>query len=1183
MNVKNLEMVRLKKIEIFGFKSFADRCELEFNPGVTAIVGPNGCGKSNISDAFRWVLGEQSAKSMRGSKMPDVIFAGTTHRKPLNFAEVTITLCNQCGLLPIEFSEVAVTRRLHRNGESDYFINNNSVRMKDIHSLLLDSGMGKNTFSIFEQGKIDQVINFSALERRYIFEEAAGILRFLQRKKEALSKLKDADSNTERVKDIHQEEEKHIALLEKQAEKALLFKENKAYLDALEKAVSLYKWDHLLQKKASAEVKETSQKEVVENTKKEFEKELRHLSFVKIELNESEKVLKTVNENYFKAKSEKEIKALEKKGNLERKKELELKQKNLKIELENIREKQNIAHVQSKTAEKNQASLQLNVTNEEKKLKTKKESLMVLETQIAKFRESQQRAQAEVLKWMQQESQFEGDFRQNSVRIEGIKERKHQVLERFSKLDALITELSLSVEDKQKELDDASSRIDDRKNLFFDLEEKITFFSEQLKENSLKKQQALEESFNLKANQKALLRLKENMEGFSVASKKILSEAKNKESLLFKKVFTLYECIKPQKGLEKAVAAALAPYKETLAVKENIHLEELLSFAERQKLKNFSVISLEACVHPLKLLEKQNGLNPLINTLSKENAINHFLHHVFIANEKKDAFGLTAQKSAVYCSSLGFIDHNGVLFYGDENESNTFLREVELDNIERRLEELETVLESFDKALKIADRQKAETTLERNELDKSIRKDEMKLVEINFGLQRLTADLNRYKTEKSQIADEEKHLNNSLSELEVLITDIKQKHLEAKVKAVDVKKLSEKINDDVSNQALIYTTQLKEFQMIEADFQKMNDENRKLLHALNVFEIKEIESKTQEERVFEELESNKELLTFILSKGEEFDVGAELVEKSLEESAILCAKFEEELKIKKNNIIDAETKASSLQEKLKNAEKEIYQSGILLAEIKSFIISLEREIQERYMLTLDELRILDLPKKARDVMEKEIRLLKQEIDAAGDINMTSIDQLKDHRQRYDFLKGQLQDLSQSKQELMQIIGGLDQESRKIFKETFDVVRENFRKNFQILFNGGEADLEFVESNDILEAGIEIIAKPPGKQMRSISLLSGGEKCLTAMALLFAIFEVKPAPFCILDEIDAPLDDSNVERFVNVVKQFINRCQFIIITHNKRTMAIADVLFGVSMEEKGVSKLLSIEFSKRDQA
>ncbi|HRD55260.1 MAG TPA: chromosome segregation protein SMC [Parachlamydiaceae bacterium] len=1163
MNVKNLEMVRLKKIEIFGFKSFADRSELEFNPGVTAIVGPNGCGKSNISDAFRWVLGEQSAKSMRGTKMPDVIFAGTSHRKPLNFAEVTITLCNACGLLPIEFSEVAVTRRLHRNGESDYFINKNPVRMKDIHSLLLDSGMGKNTFSIFEQGKIDQVINFSALERRYIFEEAAGILRFLQRKKEALAKLKDADSNTERVKDIHKEEEKHIALLESQAEKAKLFKENKQSLDLLEKTVFVQKREQLLQKREGAKEKEKGQKDLLENVSQEFEKELKLLSLVKVELEESEKVLKVANENYFKAKSEREIKALEKKGNQERKKELEIKQKNLKLELESIKEKQRLRHAESKAAEKNQLLLQREVSKEEEKLKAKKESLMLLETEIAKLRDSQQRSQAQVVKLMQEESQFEGDFRQNSIRIEGIKERKAQAAERLLKLDALILELLATVKEKQKELDEASAHIDDRKNLFFDLEEKIAFFQENIKENSEKREHALQETFDLKANQKTLLRLKEDMEGFSFASKKILKEAKNQSSSLFQKVFALYEFIKPKKGTEKAIAAALSFYKETLAVKKNADLEDLMLFAEKEKLKNFSVVSLEAFKgNKAVLLEKQKGLEPLLSAISKQDVENHFLSHVLIAKEKAQAlaFASSLKEVSVFCEGLGFIDQNGVLFYGDENEGNAFLREAELENIQKRQEELEIALQSLENALKVFERQKAETIAERNELDKSIRKEEMKLVEINFGLQRGTADLNRYQTEKKQITDEEKSLNESLKQLEASVTEAKQKHLETKVKAEEAKSLNQKTSEEVSKQAALYGAEAKEFQVLDATFQKAADENRKLLHALNVFEIKEIESKTQEERVSQELESNEELLTFILSKGEEVDAGSEMVEKALEESASLCSRFEEELKNKKNKIMQVEAKTAALQEKLKKVEKEIYQSGILLAEVNSFLISLEKEANERYQLSVDELKALDLPKKRQEEIEKEIRLLKAEIDAAGDINMTSIEQLRDHKQRYEFLNGQLEDLSKSKQELIEIIAELDQESRKIFKETFDIVRENFKKNFQILFNGGEADLEFVESADILEAGIEISAKPPGKQMRSISLLSGGEKCLTAMALLFAIFEVKPAPFCILDEIDAPLDDSNVERFVNVVKQFIDRCQFIIITHNKRTMAIADALW-----------------------
>ncbi len=1182
MNLKNLEMVRLKKIEIFGFKSFADKTELEFNKGVTAVVGPNGCGKSNIADAFRWVLGEQSAKSMRGSKMPDVIFAGTTHRKALNFAEVTITLCNECGALPIEFSEVAVTRRLHRNGESEYFINKNLVRMKDIQSLFLDSGMGKNTFSIFEQGKIDQVINFSALERRYIFEEAAGILRFLQRKREALKKLEETDHNTSRVRDIHKEEEKNIAVLETQAEKARVYKENKAALEILEKTVFVCKWDKLSKTYLSVKEKETLQKDNIEEVKLKHDEQIKLLNLSKSDLATSEKILKTANEEFFKARSDKEIKSLEKKTNAERLKEVLLKQKSLKAEIEAIIERRKLGKNELKTTTDKQKLIEIEFLKDEEKLKVKRESLMLLEAEISKLRARLQKTQGDQLKLMQLENQFESELKQNSVRFENIKEKLTEMVNRKSRLDGLIKELSVSVTQKKKDLDDTSDLIDARKNVFFELEERLELLSQEIKGIYEKSDGTSKEIVQLKAREKALNRLKEDMEGFSVGSKQLLQESKKEKSPLYKKVFALYEFIKPKDGAEKALSAVMRPYAETLVVKEKAHFEEVTTYAADQKLTGFSLVCMENLKSTSKVKNRSGDIQYLKDQIFKSDLSEHFLCNVALADTTAKAFLLLNEENlTVYCKDGSYIDENNVIFYISENATNTFLREADLKKIETELAKLESLHLDLEKKLKNLEMQKVEIQRERVELDKIIRKQEMTLVEINFGLQHLNGDLIRYNLEKKQIADEELTLTETNSTLVALVAEIKQKHIEAKLKVTEIQKVANDVTDELTKQTTIQAEEAKVLAALENAFQKSADENRKLIHALNVFEIKHIESETQEKRLIHEIESNESMHTFILSKTTEFDENLEFLEKALQESSSLCSKSELEVQTRKNKIGEIEKQIAEVLEILKKMEKETHQSGISLAQTDSFLQSLREEVKERYQLTIDELIALNLPEKPFEHMEKQIRMLKQQIDEAGDINMTSIEQLTKHQARYQFLNDQLDDLDHSKQELIQIITELDQESRKIFKETFETIRLNFIKNFKILFNGGEADLEFTESGDILEAGIEIAAKPPGKQMRSISLLSGGEKCLTAMALLFAIFEVKPAPFCILDEIDAPLDDSNVERFVNVVKQFTDRCQFIIITHNKRTMAIADVLFGVSMEERGVSKLLSIEFTKRE--
>lgn len=1143
--------VRLKKIEIFGFKSFADKIELEFDVGITAVVGPNGCGKSNIADAFRWVLGEQSAKSMRGATMPDVIFAGTTSRKPLNFAEVTITLCNECGLLPIEFSEVALTRRLHKDGSSDYFINRNPVRMKDLNSLLLDSGMGKNAFAIFEQGKIDQVIQFSPLERRYIFEEAAGILRFLQRKKEALRKLEESDQNLLRVKDIHEEQEKQIVILQAQAEKARIFSELKLQLESLEKAVYLRKWQK--SEKKFQELQEKSQ-ELEKGNKQlqlQLEGELKQLHEAKVASAQSEQLLKTKNEEFFKAKSDKELKTLEKKTTHERLKEVLKSQKNLKEELEKAKEKQALNRVELKNAHTRKEQLDVRVLQEEEKLKKRRDALNLLEINIGKLRENQQREQAISLQLMQAENRLESEERQNSVRLENYKERQSQFVSRKERLISLMDESSSLAKEKTALLHGISDSIDKKKASLLLLEEQLADVALEIKETHKKEEQLLQEQNEVKARQKALNSLKKEMEGFSSGSKRLLQESAKEKGPLFQKLQPLYELIQPK---EKAMA--LKAYAETLVVKSLNDFHQVIAFAKSENLKSFSLVCQE-------LISQNVDLNT------------HFLNHVVVVKELEDAF-----KGANEAITDGFyIDLRQVVFCAKENENNSFLREAELEALQKKLIDLQLLIQEWQTKLQTVESKKNQLQTELRELDKTIRKEEMTLVETNFLLQRVKGDCERYNSEKTQIGIEEMALLESIKKLEEEVSLCKQNHIEAKLKASEKQKLELKLTEEVQKQAESYALASKDFQVVESAFQRLVDESRKTAHAVNVFEIKDLESDDAEKRFLRELESMNEMHAQILSKTANFELSLENCEKALRESAYHCEKMEEEVFFKRQTIATLEKSEEILQSKLKERQSEQQRAHISLAEVQTSLKYIESEVVDRYQMSIEEVKDLKCEIDHSLDLDKEIRLLKKQMEEAGDINMTAIEELKTRQTKTLALTEQLEDLRKSSKELLEIITDLSETSRKIFKETFEVIRENFRKNFQILFNGGEADLEFTESNDLLQAGIEITAKPPGKAMRTMSLLSGGEKCLTAMALLFAIFEVKPAPFCILDEIDAPLDDSNVERFVNVVKQFIDRCQFIIITHNKRTMAIADKLFGVTMEEEGVSKLLSIQFSK----
>ncbi|MBA3721294.1 MAG: chromosome segregation protein SMC [Parachlamydiaceae bacterium] len=1170
--------MRLKKIVLVGFKSFAEKTVLNFDAGITCIVGPNGCGKSNIADAFRWVLGEQSPKSLRGNKMPDFIFAGSNNRKPLNLAEVSLTLTDIHGALPIDYEEVTLTRRLHRNGESEYLLNGNIVRLKDLQSLFLDSGVGRNAFSIFEQGKIDQVINFSPVERRYIFEEAAGILRFLQRKREALKRLEQADLNFSRVHDIHHEVEQQITVLKDQAEKAKRFKENKEQLEQLEKASYVLRWNHLESKWVDGDQRLEKQQKNITELHQSISNLQHRNGEMKALMQQEEKNLRSKNEELFKIRSEKEIHARDHLSNEQRLQETEQKEKKLKRELEELKLSQLTRQKTLVDIQVKQKKTESEYLEADNKLTSQRDKVKLKEKEVSELRGDLQTKQQQHLKQLQIESQLASEHKQSETRLENLVERKKHLENRKDQSLEDVKHLSQMVQEKKLQLGQISSLVDTHKERLEDYEDKLKSFGKELESKQQEIDDLQRKTFEQRARQKVLLRLRDDHEGFSSGSKKLLQESDDPNSVLSKKIRPLYEFFTPVPEEATALAVVLRNYAQTLVVDTEEDLKLVLDFARKKKIQDYSLLCVEL-VSKLAAMNKTNSKGYF--TKIKSNPVaQHLLGNVVESDDFNDVFTLL-QKSVsceIWNNGDVYIDQKGVFFQVKANENHVFLRESELKGLEEELLQKEDQMHALSKKLQSIQDQKSKVQMERTELDKMLRRDEMKLVEINFGYQRCMTDLDKIKAEQVQIEKDLLVLNQQIEQLQQLVKQLQDKYYIVKQ---DLSKFQEEIlflNQELEKQMSLLRTQLQDQKEKGDLFQQLSEERQKLVHQLNVLEIKEQEYHKQEQHFLNELADIEELQSKIKERGPQFHQSMEFIEMRLKQASEACLTLEKKIEIQKTSIEQIEKDILKQQELQRKCEAEGNQYTLQVAQNRSSAQSLEHELQERYQLTIDEAKKVSVLDKTLEQAEKQIRSLRQSIQAAGDINMASIDDLDKHETRFTFLKQQLEDMSMSKQELLEIISQVDGESRKLFKQTFDAIRENFRKNYQILFNGGEADLQFTETDNILEAGIEIIAKPPGKQMRSISLLSGGEKCLTAVALLFAIFQVKPSPFCILDEIDAPLDDTNVERFTNMIKHFINRCQFLIITHNKRTMAIGDVLFGVSMEEKGVSKLLSLDFA-----
>jgi chromosome segregation protein len=1110
--------MRLKKLTIIGFKSFAEKVVLDFDCEIIGIVGPNGCGKSNIVDAFRWVMGEQSAKSLRGDKMHDLLFAGSDSKKALNYAEVSVTLTEIEGALPIPYEELTITRRLHRSGESEYLINKELVRLKDVQGLFLGSGIGKNAFSVFEQGKLDQIIHLSPIERRIIFDEAANISRFLLRKKETVRKLTSVNENFTRVHDIHAEIEKQAKQLKKQASHAKGFQENTLRLEELEKEVLIHRWKKIEEKNRGVNEKLSSLSGWVKQGQEEIA------------------ALEVLWEGAKQRALGGELAAKQ------QQKELSLCETKLRVqEAEISQQRQSV--LETKKREESIQSHLLNLSKEQHKrceeIEKKEQELKgfihhLQEAEMNHLRERIKKGREKHLRCVQEEGRLSAEL-QKSIFAYEAKMARLTALNAFenSHAESLKTAEGKIAHQREK-LATLTTHIDAFKEESEQLEKELLHLRKQHSDAQKEESALMRQMTETEGHQKALQRLKEEMEGFSAGAKALLKEAKNEKSPLYQKVEPLFEYLIPHKGYEELLACSMKAYAETLVVASDAEFAELLAFAKKKKIVDFSVIV------KTRLKAKKGG--------GKKGTLFAHVENNLVAYHFTEGFEM-AEEGHFY-DPLGIFFHVG----GEKKSNNTFYRQAELKSFSETLTALQkevnlivTSREQIAEKLKKAEKK-------RSEIFEVRRKKEMDLVQENFSLQLAISELEKLRQEMSSLKKEKE----SLSRLHVEEREIKQLQEQAQ---------------GLKSEGEILAEALKQQEQLLERWQEVHQQ-------VQILKARQQQSAAHEKKMSEQIEELRAHVEATLKAIVRQEEGIELSRVSLKTLQADVQEKERELVEARKGCAGYEKEVGQRKKSLVTHEKEMHALEIVLAQDLSEKKGFEQELEKKGVQSAQVAsHVGHLADEGLAETLKEIGHLRATLEAAGAVNMTAIEEFQETQARFDYLDQQLKDLEESKKDLEAITLKLDQESRKIFRKTFQQIRENFQKNFAILFNGGSADLTFTESSDILEAGIEIVAKPPGKQMRSISLLSGGEKCLTALALLFSIFEVRPAPFCILDEVDAPLDDSNIDRFTNVLKQFIDKTQFLIVTHNKKTMAIADLLIGVSMEEKGVSKLISLRLEK----
>ena len=1176
----------LKRIEMQGFKSFADKTVLEFKPGITTVIGPNGSGKSNISDAIRWVLGEQSMRSLRGAKSEDIIFAGTQARKSLGFAEVSIVIDNNDNKLPIEYSEVTVTRKIYRSGETGYFINKVPCRLKDILELFMDTGIGKDGYSIIGQGKIDEILSNKSEDRRHIFEEAAGIVKYRTRKQESEKKLEQTKLNLLRINDILAEIEANIEPLKLQSDKAKQFLDLREELKSIEVGLFIYNintYKEKLEQLVKDEDIITSQKEA-EDSKMEAlqasKEELRQVvDDITAQIENMQNIGFESSNKIEKINSEIGISNERIQNNSANKQRLEAEILEVKNRIEELKEEQK-QKLEKKT------NLTSNKEKFEKELAEKEAELAELSKKLsAKELEIEGKKQI-VQDNIDKKYELAAEINTQDVNYENLEKRKKQLK---NEIDSVISELD-STRYGKNEISKGFYDIESKRNIAVENLEK----SVQAKEQNMQKLKQYEEEISKltytqrmkQARHQFLIETEKEKEGYNKTVKSLLV-ACDKDSSLNKGIHgVLANLISVEKEYETAIEMCLGQSLQNVVTSTEQDAKKMIEYLRSNSLGRASFLPI-ASVQGKKLdkLTKMDGVIGIASDLVKckkeyEQIILSLLGRTVVVEDMDIAIALA--KKDKYSFRIVTLKGDIISSSGSISGGSVQTKTVNILGRSREIEDLE-------KELKKLEKQIADKTAEKEEYASSIGDSIEQTAKLEKELQEIEIV---YATEKQKMVAVEENitrLENRLAKLKEEVTQTEKQKEENRL-----------LKDQKEAEIQALTQQIEELNKVIEEFALNNKDNQKYIDDLNfditnlkisVTSFDESESSIEEmvERISQDIKNNEQSI-----ENKNQNILAITEENTKLEQTI--TEYNNQIEQIKQEVTNSGTKVEELKqeriaknEKLVNTENEIQSQFSTLESLKEQIIKLdvkktklEQDLQQvveslwnEYELTPNSTEEYQKPNNVATA-QKQVNSLRNKIKDLGSINIDSIEEYKKTKERYDFMSEQRLDLENTASKLRKIIGDMTTTMQNQFKEKFELINKNFNEVFTELFNGGKAELILENEENILECGIDIRVQPPGKKLQNMMLLSGGEKAFTAIALLFAILKINPAPFCILDEIEAALDDVNVYRFAEYLKKFCKQTQFLVITHRKGTMEAGDSVYGVTMEENGISKLLSIK-------
>ena len=1176
----------LKNIEVQGFKSFAQKINFEFHNGINGIVGPNGSGKSNVGDAVRWVLGEQSAKSLRGGNMQDVIFSGTETRKPLSYASVAITLDNSDHKLPVEFNEVTVTRRLYRSGESEYLINGSNCRLKDINEMFYDTGIGKEGYSIIGQGQIDRILSGKPEERRELFDEAAGIVKFKRRKNTTVKKLEEERQNLVRVTDILSELTRQLGPLEKQSETAKIYLAKREALKELDVNMFLLEYSSTAESLKELGEKHRLAQENLEDTQKEYEQ-------TRVEYDRLEQELEELNTRMDALRMESQEQALHKQqleGQINVLNEQILagvqNEDHYRSRLKTIEEELAAREASRKELEEEKSDLYSQLKEVRSRLKDEEEKLNTAQENIRTCTQAVEEGKNEIIEILNSRANTKGKAQRFDAMMEQADIRKAEISQRILRLKSEEEEQQTILRKAQEQYDSITESIRSANEECDRLNQEVGNIQEKLKEQTveLEKQQT---SYHREASRLESLRnLTERYDGYGNSIRRVMEQKERVPGIQG----VVADLIQVNKDYEVAIETALGGSIQNIVTDNEQTAKTLIEFLKKNRYGRatflpMSSISPRGEFSPREALKEPGVIgvaSELVTTAPQYQQIARFLLGRVLVVDHIDhaiAIGRKYRHSLRMVTIEGeSLSPGGSMTGGAfKNNSNLLGRRREIEELEKGVAKLKSEVAMIQKAMEdnrnrrnvlrdaIADFQDKlrQQYIEQNTAKMNIAQQEEKAEEIRGGYEQINRDKEQIRRQMLEIRQDHeqiaRELESSRQDEQELESFIEEKQAEL---------------DQWKEEETKLTRELEKIRLQASSLDQKNRFDQENLNRLNS-ETQTLEN--EQKSIYESLahsseEMEQKKLTIQELKTEAANSGIQAQEAKLQ-----LEKWQKEKEERNGKHKEFFEKRDQLSGQIGLLDKECFR-------LKSQMDKLEESREERISYMWEEYEITpnnalsyrkeeltDLPE-----MKKQVAQIKEEIRRLGSVNVNAIEDYKDLLERHTFLSGQYNDLITAEKTLEQIIQELDEGMRKQFTEKFAEIQREFDKAFKELFGGGKGTLELDEEADILEAGIRITSQPPGKKLQNMMQLSGGEKALTAIALLFAIQNLKPSPFCLLDEIEAALDDSNVGRFAGYLQKLTKNTQFIIITHRRGTMNAADRLYGITMQEKGVSTLVSVD-------